>query len=203
MKITSGTLKGRVLELTSQQMNNKQMRPTTSYAKNVLFNLLSQNAIVQTEIEGKKVLDCFCGTGSIGFEFASRGASLVSFVDSDEINISQVHKNAEKLNVSYLARIGFFPRCKIKEQFDIIFIDPPYIAAQSQVIKTIEILKEHSLADGGMIILEMANVKKSNIRENISKIMPIILEWEVSDATTLLFLRVKVESAEVPSVESV
>ncbi len=189
MRITSGTLKGRTLDLTSSQINNEQMRPTTSYTKNVLFNLLAQNAIVQTEISGAKVLDCFCGTGSIGFEFASRGAKLVSFVDSNEENIAQVHKNADKLKISYLARIGFFPRCKIKEQCDIIFVDPPYIAAQSQILKTIAALQEHSLVKNGIIILEMPNTKKTNIRENIAKIIPIVLEWEVSDKIILLFLK--------------
>lgn len=189
MRIISGNLKGRTLDLTSAQINNEQMRPTTSYTKNVLFNLISQNKIIQMEIQGAKVLDCFCGTGSIGFEFASRGASLVSFVDSDQANIAQIHKNAQKHKISYLARIGFFPRCKIKEQFDIIFIDPPYIAAQSQVLRTIEGLKENSLREGGMIILEMANTKKTNIKENIAKILPIVLEWEVSDKTILLFLK--------------
>ncbi len=197
MRIISGNLKGRTLDLTSAQINNEHMRPTTSYTKNVLFNLLSQNKIIQTEIEGAKVLDCFCGTGSIGFEFASRGAALVSFVDSDPVNIAQIHKNADKHKVSYLARIGFFPRCKIKEQFDIIFVDPPYIAAQSQVLRTIEGLKDHSLNEGGIIILEMANTKKTNIRESISQIIPIILEWEVSDKTTLLFLK-KTQNEELP-----
>ena len=189
MKIISGTLKGRNLTLSSTQKNNEQMRPTTSYTKNVLFNLLSQNPVVQTEIEGAKVLDCFCGTGAIGFEFSSRGASSVTFVDSDEENIAQVHKNAEKFEINYSARVGFFPHCKIKEEFDIIFIDPPYIAAQSQILKTLENLKTNSLVENGIIILELPNTKKSNIKDNVSKITKIILEWEVSDKTVLLFLK--------------
>ena len=192
MKIISGALKGRTLGLSSVQKNNEQMRPTTSYTKNVLFNLLSQNSVVQTEIEGAKVLDCFCGTGAVGFEFFSRGASSVTFVDSDEENIAQVHKNAEKLEIHYSARVGFFPHCKIKEEFDIIFIDPPYIAAQSQVLKTLDNLKSNSLVEGGIIILELPSVRKSNIKENIAKVMKIILEWEVSDKTVLLFLKASV-----------
>jgi 16S rRNA (guanine(966)-N(2))-methyltransferase RsmD len=189
MKIISGTFKGQNIELTHAQTNNEQMRPTTNYTKNVLFNLLAQNKIVQTEIQGYKVLDCFCGTGSIGFEFASRGASFVTFVDSNETNISQIHKNAEKFQIKYSARIGFFPRCKIKDQFDIIFVDPPYIAAQSQILQTIKNLVEFSLTQNGTIILELPNTKKTNIKENISKIIPIVLEWEVSDKTILLFLK--------------
>ena len=189
MKIISGTFKGQNIELTHAQINNEQMRPTTNYTKNVLFNLLAQNKIVQTEIQGSKVLDCFCGTGSIGFEFASRGASFVTFVDSNETNISQIHKNAEKFQIKYSARIGFFPRCKIKDQFDIIFVDPPYIAAQSQILQTIKNLVEFSLTQNGIIVLELPNIKKTNIKENISKIIPIVLEWEVSDKTILLFLK--------------
>lgn len=194
MQIISGSLKGRNIKLSSKQKNNVNVRPTTNYAKNVLFNLLDNNSIVQRSIAGSKVMDCFCGTGAVGFEFASRGALTICFVDSDEENITQIHKNAENLQINYSARVGYFPHAKIKEEFDIIFVDPPYIAAQSQVLKTLTNLKDHSLAKDGIIILELKNSKHSNIKENISKIMDIILEKEISDNTVMLFLSKKVES---------
>lgn len=189
MKIISGALKGRKLKISSAQAKNENMRPTTGYTKNLLYNLLAQNNIVQRDLNGIKVLDCFCGTGAVGLEFASRGAEYVSFVDSDEINIAQIHKNAEILGINYSARVGFFPRCKIKEEFDIIFVDPPYIAAQSQILKTLQSLQEYSLAENGIIILELPNDKHSSIVQNIAKIMAIILQKEISGATILLFLQ--------------
>ncbi|MDA0617276.1 MAG: RsmD family RNA methyltransferase [Proteobacteria bacterium] len=195
MKIIAGKFKGRNLMLSSVQKNNEQMRPTTSFAKSVLFNLLAQNAIVQTNLENKKVLDCFCGTGAVGFEFASHGAGEVMFIDSDETNISQIHKNAENLEINYTARVGFFPHAKVKEEFDIIFIDPPYIAAQSQTLKTIINLITHSLAKSGMMIIELSNNKHSSLKKNIYEViaekMDVILEREVSDKTLLLFVKFK------------
>ena len=186
MQIISGSLKGRKISLLTSQKKNEHMRPTTSVTKGVLFNLLNNNKIVQKEIVGAKVLDCFCGTGAVGFEFASRGAEVVYFVDSDEINIAQIHKNALELGLNYNARVGFFPKCKIKEQFDIIFIDPPYIAAQSQVLKTILGLMEFSLLENGMLIIEIEKTH-TNLVSRIGEIVNIILNYEVSDRTLLLF----------------
>lgn len=203
MKIIAGKLKGRKLAIGTAQKNNEQMRPTTHYVKSVLFNLLAQNSIVQTNLEGKKVLDCFCGTGAVGFEFASHGAGHVSFVDAEEINIAQIHKNATNLGIDYTAKVGFFPHAKIKEEFDIIFVDPPYIAAQSQILKTIKNLQTHSLAKTGIMIIELPNDKHSSLRKNIQEIideeMQAVLQREVSDKTVLLFIKFKgyegVESA--------
>lgn len=188
MKVISGAIKGRNIVLTSVQKNNKDMRPTTNYTKNVLFNMLRQNPVVARNIVDAKVLDCFCGTGAIGFEFASRGASLVHFVDSDEKNIAQIHKNAQNFEINYNARVGFFPHVKIKEEFDIIFVDPPYVAAQSQILKTLRNLFDQSLAKDGLMILEIPNEKHSSLMENIAKKFTIVLKKEVSDKTVLLFL---------------
>ena len=186
MQIISGSLKGRKISLLNSQKNNEHMRPTTSYTKSVLFNLLNGNKIVEKEIVGAKVLDCFCGTGAVGFEFASRGAEVVYFVDSDEVNIAQIHKNAQEFELNYNARVGFFPKCKIKEEFDIIFVDPPYIAAQSQILKTISGLMEFSLAQNGMLIVEIEKTN-TNLASRIGEITNIILNYEVSDKTRLLF----------------
>ncbi len=188
MHIISGTLKGRRLHVSSTQLNNEHLRPTTGYTKNVLFNILASNPIVQSEINGCNVLDGFCGIGAVGFEFLSRGASSVTFIDSEEHNIFQIHKNAEKLKINYNARVGFFPHAKIKEEFDFIFIDPPYIAAQSQILKTLNNLKTNSLKESGTLILELHN-RKSNIEEKIADILDIVLKKEVSDKTVLLFLK--------------
>lgn len=186
MQIISGNLKGRKISLLSSQKNNEQMRPTTSYAKTVLFNLLENNKIVSRNLHGIKALDCFCGTGAVGFELASRGAEIVYFVDSDEKNISQIHKNATEFSIKYNARVGFFPKCKIKEEFDIIFIDPPYIAAQSQILKTISGLLEFSLAENGMLVIEVEN-SNTNLVSRIGEITNIILNYEVTDKTLMLF----------------
>ena len=189
MKIISGSLKGKTILLTSKQKSNENMRPTTNYSKNVLFNMLAQNSIIAVEIAEKRVLDCFCGTGAVGFEFASRGAKTVCFVDSDEHNISQVHKNAQNFKIEYTARVGFFPQAKIKEEFDIIFVDPPYVSAQSQILKTLQNLTDFSLAENGMMIFEIEGKKWKQMGKNISQNLKIILEKQASDKTTLIFFR--------------
>ena len=82
MHVISGTLKGRVI---NQSTNS---RPTTNYCKQVLFNLLSNNSFVARDIASSRVLDGFCGTGAIGFEFLSRGALHVDFIDNNKYEIT-------------------------------------------------------------------------------------------------------------------
>ena len=90
-----------------------------------MFNAL------QGWIEGAKVLDLFCGTGSLGIEALSRGAAQVVFVDNNSKSLSILRRNLEALDTpreSYrIAKQDVFQFLKDCEQtFDLIFIDPPF-----------------------------------------------------------------------------
>ena len=100
-------------------------RPTTDFAKEGLFNILSN----EYEFEDLMVLDLFGGTGAISFEFASRGAARVYCVEMNRDSAQFVRKEASRLGLDAVTSVhdnvfDFLPVCKVK--FDLIFADPPY-----------------------------------------------------------------------------
>lgn len=143
MRVDAGKFKGRRL------IENKfeHIRPTTDKVRQALFTKL------QFFIEGKKVLDLFCGTGALGIEALSRGASEVVFVDKDSRSQKMTRDNLKALNVE--AKVI---RCdalayvdKTKEKFDLILLDPPYKSGlYEKVIKKLE----NILCDDGIIVCE-------------------------------------------------
>ena len=121
MRIIGGKLKGKVI----QPPAGYAARPTTDFAKEGLFNILDN----EYEFEDLKVLDLFGGTGSIAFEFASRGASRVYCVEMARENASFIKTEAQRLGLGNVTMVrdnvfDFLPICR--EKFDIVFADPPY-----------------------------------------------------------------------------
>lgn len=122
MRIICGSHKGR--QITPDK--NFSARPTTDFAKENLFNVLSN----YIDIEDSKVLDLFSGTGSISYEFASRGASEITSIEINFKHYAFIKRVAQELNFKNikLFKTDVFIACKkLKGQkFDIIFADPPY-----------------------------------------------------------------------------
>jgi len=121
LRIISGIYKGRLIK----PPKSFRARPTTDYARESLFNILS----VRYDFEGMSVLDLFAGTGSIGLEFLSRGADEVQFVDIERNHISFIKQSVSSLE----ARGAFVMHANVKDylkrskrNFDIVFADPPY-----------------------------------------------------------------------------
>lgn len=118
MRVDSGIFKGRRL------LENKfeHIRPTTDKVRQALFTKL------QFFLPNKRVLDLFCGTGALGIEALSRGASEVVFVDKDARSASMTRENLKNLGVkSKVIRcdaVKFVESCE--EKFDLIILDPPY-----------------------------------------------------------------------------
>jgi len=90
LRIISGKYKGRHIELP----DNIRARPTTDFAREGLFDILSN----RIDFEKVDVLDLFSGTGSISFEFVSRGTKMVHLVEYDRYNISFIRQNIRALN---------------------------------------------------------------------------------------------------------
>ena len=146
MRVISGTARGRKLK----EPQGFDIRPTSDMVKESIFN------IIQFDIEGRTVLDLFAGTGQLGIEALSRGASRAVFVDSSP--------EATKLIKENVQLCGFSDRSTIKtcdasgylknaEKFDIIFIDPPYNTQLAD--KTLErIFEFDKLNTNGIIICE-------------------------------------------------
>lgn len=148
MRIVSGRYKGRRLELPK----NFKARPTTDFAKESLFNILS-NSI---DWEDVKALDLFGGTGSISFELVSRGCPQVTCVEKYPPNYSFIEKTKELLGAKELQifKMDVFKFLEIsKDQFDFIFADPPYnLPFLKEVPKLI--IEKNLLKPGGTFIME-------------------------------------------------
>ena len=121
MRIVGGKYKGRIFS------PNKRFssRPTTDMAKEALFNILSN----RYEFSALNILDLFSGTGSIGYEFISRGAETVTFVELHSAHTQFIREVTEKLDINNIRIIRndvfrFLKSCSV--QFDIIFADPPF-----------------------------------------------------------------------------
>ena len=144
MRVITGTARGRKLKTPE----NYDIRPTTDSVKEAVFN------IIQFDVEGRRVLDLFAGTGQLGIEALSRGAAECVFVDRDKAAADIVRQNLTACGLS--ARVagedalGYLDTCG---RFDLVFVDPPYDSgiydAVLQKINSVDIL-----SDGGIIICE-------------------------------------------------
>lgn len=149
MRIINGKFKGRRFS----PPTNITARPTTDFAKESLFNVITNNYF---DLEGITALDLFSGTGSISFEFVSRGCSNVTAIEMSEKHLAFIKKTASELKITNLrtSRIDVFRFLKgCSQKYDIIFADPPY---QLDSLKTLpDLVFEHSLlTKGGLFVLE-------------------------------------------------
>jgi 16S rRNA (guanine966-N2)-methyltransferase len=121
-RIVAGVAKGRRLAVPQ-----RGTRPTSERAREALFNSL--RGLV--EISGARVLDLFAGTGAVGLEALSRGASVVEFVESDRAACEMIKRNISTvgLDTAVLHRrqaATFLVGAGADEPFDLVFLDPPY-----------------------------------------------------------------------------
>jgi len=160
MRIIAGKAKGRTLVAPKARI----LRPTTDRVKESLFNILS--------VEGKRFLDLFAGSGSVGLEAVSRGASRVILVESQRACADAIRENIE--------RCGFLNMplekpeegggqdvemidCPVEralrllghrgERFDVIFADPPY--GRSMVDETLRLVRSQALiSQHGVLVVQ-------------------------------------------------
>jgi 16S rRNA (guanine966-N2)-methyltransferase len=121
LRIIGGKYKGRRINPPS----DLKARPTTDFAREGLFNILNN----RVDFEAVNVLDLFSGTGSISYEFASRGAASVHLVEKDIRHIAGIKRIIRELVIENIRTIhidvkAFLRTCT--EQYDIVFADPPY-----------------------------------------------------------------------------
>lgn len=149
MRIISGQFKGRRITAPKKL----PVRPTTDMAKEALFNILNN----QFYFDDISVLDLFSGTGSISYEFASRGTEQITAVDEDLGCIKFINKTAEEFDMSIRAIKSdvykFLETTNLK--VNVIFADPPYAFTLEQFSKIPELIFENSvLEDEGVLIVE-------------------------------------------------
>ena len=149
-RIISGYLKNR--QLVSPK--GTQTRPTSGMLRKALFD------ICRPYLEGAKVLDLFAGSGAVGFEAISQGASHVTFIEKDRLALDCIKKNIEILGIKdqckLIAGDALLHIERLKDPFDIIYIDPPYSEGYLKKKKTIlELIDEKMLLkQEGLLFIE-------------------------------------------------
>lgn len=147
MRVITGTARGRNL----QTLEGEDVRPTSDRVKEAVFS------IIQFEIEGRRVLDLFAGSGQLGIEALSRGAEKAVFVDANAQAAVVVRQNLLKcgfekkavvLNTDSFAYLASGAR---NDVFDIVFLDPPY--RMGLVEKALPQVAPH-MSMGGVILCE-------------------------------------------------
>jgi len=147
MRIVSGRFKGKTF--TPKGFN---ARPTTDFAKEGLFNILINNF----DLEEIEVLDLFAGTGSISFEFASRGTSRIDLVELNFNHLKFISGVIKELGLKQIHTIKgnvfqFIKACSYK--YDIVFADPPYELEGIDTIPDL-VFEKGLLKEDGWLILE-------------------------------------------------
>ena len=152
MRVITGSARGRRLK----ELTGMETRPTTDKVKESLFS------IIQFDIEGRRVLDLFAGTGQLGIEALSRGAASAVFIDRRADAVRLVKDNLELCGLSDRASV----RCgdamsylRSGEKFDLIFLDPPYDTGLLDKALA-NVVQFDILAEGGIIVCESRREKE-------------------------------------------
>ena len=168
MRIITGKYKGRHFDIP----RSFKARPTTDFAKENIFNVLTQ----YIDFEGAEALDLFSGTGSITLELLSRGCSRVVSVELDRDHhrficdcigklLNKQRTNTDNNGQSEIVRVNPMPNClplrgdvfryikSCKQQFDFIFADPPYALKELPTIPSL-IFERGLLKNDGIFVFE-------------------------------------------------
>jgi 16S rRNA (guanine966-N2)-methyltransferase len=155
MRVIAGTYKSRILK----SLKGLALRPTSDRLRETLFNVLAPNLL------GSRFIDLFAGTGAIGIEAFSRGASEVVFIENHAPAVTLIRRNLESLGIKTGATILTVDALRGLAMlaaransgapaFDHIFLDPPYAAA-ADYSRVLEFLGASDLlVPGGMVIAE-------------------------------------------------
>ena len=164
VKIIAGTLRGRKLRVLSKE----KLRPSSSRTRETLFNWLSPH------IRGAQCLDLFSGSGVIGFESISRGASWVTMIDYDSEVVEDLRVKSGELRIE---NCEIFKKEAIswlvtgqKKKYDIVYLDPPFRSGLLQ--RALSELAGGWLTDNGLVYVEIEADKTA-----------IIKNWKILRAT--------------------
>ena len=167
MRIISGRFKGKKIS----QPKNKQTRPLKDLTKESIFNILNHSNKFKISVENSIVLDLFSGVGSFGLECLSRGAKHVTFVENYSGVLSILKNNLNNLNISEKYEIieedliSNFPIKKIRQKFNIIFLDPPYKEKRLPNIID-DIFQEKILNKNGIIVIHRNKKENDKFSKN-------------------------------------
>ena len=129
MRIIGGTSKGLTLASLGKGDTAAHLRPTSDRVRESLFNLLEHGA-AGNPVPGARTLDLFAGTGALGLEALSRGASHVTFIDDGARSRALIRENIARMQAQGTTKLFRRDATKLGERqglpFDLVFLDPPY-----------------------------------------------------------------------------
>ncbi len=147
MRIITGAARGTKL----YTLEGEDTRPTTERTKEAIFSM------IQFDIEGRRVLDLYAGSGQLGLEALSRGADFCMFIDANPAAMDIVKKNIEKTHMGDKSKTlisdarNYLRKIKGGEKYQLVFIDPPY--KDSIVPDVLDKLAKYDIVSAGGIIV--------------------------------------------------
>lgn len=158
MRITGGSLSGRHLRAPADM----RVRPTADKTRQAIFNILLHRDFGGFGLEGARAIDLFAGTGALGIEALSHGASYCLFVDDNADSRALIRENVETLSLTGVTKIWRRDAAKLgaiasggANPFDLAFLDPPY--RKGLIEPSLASLRDGGwLAPGAVIVAETA-----------------------------------------------
>ena len=192
MRISAGKYKGRLLK--SPSGLGKKIRPSSARVKEAFFN------IIGAHVRNAYFLDIFSGTGSIGLEALSRGAERVFFVENNRLSLGILRRNIKLTGVQAQVKIlplevkrALYLLGKVKESFEVIYIDPPYSYPGREIVKILNYIRQKDLVKPeGIVAVERGGARSSELldshgSENELKRVPFSFWKKKIYGNTILF----------------
>ncbi|EGF89546.1 RNA methyltransferase, RsmD family [Asticcacaulis biprosthecium C19] len=188
MRVVGGEFKGRSLATP----DGRNTRPTSDRAREAIFNVLA-HADWAPDFDGARVMDVFAGSGALGFEALSRGATFCLFIETDEGARGAIRDNVEAFGLFGTTRVhrrdatqlGVRPGPK-SEAFDLVFLDPPYHKGLGE--KALEgLVSGNWLSENAIIVFE----RGSDEDDFVTGVWEII-NTKTYGAAQVLFIKQKI-----------
>jgi 16S rRNA (guanine966-N2)-methyltransferase len=147
MRIIAGRLRGRPLAAP----RGAHTRPTTDRVREALFSILGA-------LDGCRVVDCYAGTGALGLEAVSRGASHATLVENDAAACKIIRRNVEALGVSNEVTLLPLPleRCRAglaeRAPFDLVLSDPPWPVSGPAAVRVASMFSDWVSPSGRVVL---------------------------------------------------
>lgn len=187
MRIISGKYKGRILRFHLPA----NIRPSTDSTRQAIFDILSN----YIDFEGIRVLDLFSGSGLLGFEAISRGATFCHFVDKSPSAVKFIYSSAKTLSinpksfkVTFADAYAFLNTYEPETKFDLIFSDPPYNQKYTEKLFAHSRLTE-MLTENALILCEISRREIIQVPEYFN----LISKKNISDTSILLLSYLKLK----------
>ena len=181
-RIIGGRWRGRKLSVPEIE----GLRPTPDRIRETLFNWLA------LDCPGAIVLDCFAGSGALGFEALSREANHVTMIENNDCAWRNLQQQSERFNADHITLLcgnAIQLVAQLKSQFDLVFIDPPYAQPNLRQLILENLIAHHRLRDGAKIYLEWPSGEQLELpdsdllwlkRKIAGRVNYAIAEWRLS-----------------------